>query len=93
MELEIDHLARLAQLQLSEDQHERFREQLGQIIAYVQKLDELSERLEGVEPTVHAIPLATPFREDVVGNHLSRDETFANAPEHDDTAFIVPKVV
>lgn len=47
----------------------------------------------GVEPTTHALPLTNVFREDVVGKTLSREEALANAPEHTEESFKVPKIL
>lgn len=91
MDLELHVIASLARLELSESEKSRLQDQLKAILGYVKQLDELDTT--DVPPTAQLNPLATPFREDEVGPHLSRDQTLANAPRHDGESFVVPKVV
>jgi aspartyl-tRNA(Asn)/glutamyl-tRNA(Gln) amidotransferase subunit C len=88
---EVTRIAALAHLALSEAEVERFTGQLDAILAYVAKLDELDT--SDVEPTTHAIPVSQPLREDAPHTSLDREAALANAPEHDEFAFIVPRVV
>jgi aspartyl-tRNA(Asn)/glutamyl-tRNA(Gln) amidotransferase subunit C len=85
------HVARLARLDLDDESVERFVDQLGQILDYVDTLNRVDT--EGVPPTSHAIRLINALREDEERPHLSLDDTLANAPEHDENTFIVPRVI
>jgi aspartyl-tRNA(Asn)/glutamyl-tRNA(Gln) amidotransferase subunit C len=83
--------ARLARIELSEQEIERFGDDLSAILDYVAKLDELD--LDEVEPQTHATTLAAAFREDEVDQSLTREEALTNAPATEDGHFRVPKVV
>ena len=88
---EVEHVANLARLELEEDAIQRFAGQIGDILAYVDKLKKVDTK--GVAPTSHAISLTNAFREDEVVEHLARDRSLANAPEKEDGAFVVPRVI
>ena len=85
---EVLHVARLARLELSEQEVERFAEQLSAILEAVGKVAELD--LEGVEPTAHPLDLANVWAEDEPRPSLSADEALANAPDREDDSFRVP---
>jgi aspartyl-tRNA(Asn)/glutamyl-tRNA(Gln) amidotransferase subunit C len=85
------YVADLARLNLDEAAIEKFAGQIGEILEYVDKLNEVNT--EGVKPTSHAISLTNAFREDEQGEHLDREQALANAPDKEDGNFIVPKVV
>jgi len=82
------HVARLAHLDLTEDEVEKFREQLSAILDAVSKVSELD--LEDVPPTSHPLDLVNVWRHDEPQPSLGEDEVFANAPERDDGFFRVP---
>lgn len=82
------HVARLARLELSEDEVARFQEQLSAILDAVGKVRELD--LEGVPPTSHPLALANVWAEDEPHRSLSLDDALANAPDTDDGLFRVP---
>ena len=84
-------LAELAQLRLEPDEAERMRRDLDAILEYVDKLRELDT--DGVEPTAHVLEISTPYRKDAVGGVLPVSEAIRNAPEHDESQMIVPKVI
>jgi aspartyl-tRNA(Asn)/glutamyl-tRNA(Gln) amidotransferase subunit C len=88
---EVLHVAQLARLSLKPEEIETFTRQLNDILAYVAKLQEVDT--EGVPPLAHVIPLSNAFREDEVQPGLERDETLANAPEREEGAFVVPRVI
>jgi len=88
---EVEHIAKLARLELSEKDKELFTEQLTDIVDYVEKLKELD--VEKVEPTCHVEDMTNRFREDRVGDELSREKATANAPESEAGQFRVPLVV
>jgi aspartyl-tRNA(Asn)/glutamyl-tRNA(Gln) amidotransferase subunit C len=85
---EVLHVARLARLELSDDEVERFTEQLSAILEAVAKVSELD--LSKVEPTAHPLDLVNVFAEDVPRPCLPRDEALANAPEREAGFFKVP---
>jgi aspartyl-tRNA(Asn)/glutamyl-tRNA(Gln) amidotransferase subunit C len=82
------HVARLASLDLSEDEVERLGGQLNAILEAVGKVSELD--LSDVPPTSHPLDLVNVLAEDELRPSLTLDEVFANAPERDGDAFRVP---
>ena len=88
---EVEQVARLARLHLSDDELERMREQLDAILAYVDKLRELD--VEGVEPTSHAVPMVNVMRDDEVAPSLPQDTALANAPDRAGEFFRVPRII
>jgi len=89
-EEQVRHVARLARLGLSDDEVERFREQLSAILDAVGKVGELD--LDDVEPTSHPLDVVNVFGEDEPRPSLSLDEALANAPDPEDGFFGVPAV-
>jgi len=85
------YVARLARLSLSEAEVTRMQRDLDEILGYVQKLAELDTT--GVPPTTHVLEIATPLRPDAVRDVLPVSEVVRNAPQHDESAMIVPKVL
>ena len=85
---EVVHVARLARLELGEDELERFAEQLNAILEAVGKVGELD--LEGVEPTAHPLDLVNVWAEDEPRSCLTVDEALANAPDREAGSFRVP---
>jgi aspartyl-tRNA(Asn)/glutamyl-tRNA(Gln) amidotransferase subunit C len=85
---EVLHVARLARLELAEDELERFAEQLNAILEAVGKVGELD--LEGVEPTAHPLDLVNVWAEDEPRPCLSADDALENAPEREGDSFRVP---
>ncbi len=85
------HVAKLARLNLTDEETERLRGDMENIIGFADKLNELDT--EGVVPTAHAIPMQNAFREDVVIPSYDREAILQNAPDRDEEAFVVPKVV
>ena len=88
---EVERIADLARLDLSDAEATRMTADIEAILGYVAKLEALETA--GIEPTTHAVPLATPLREDRAAPALDPDRALANAPERDGTAFVVPKVL
>ena len=88
---DVEHVARLARLALSDAELERMREQLSGILAYIDKLRALD--VEGVEPTSHAVPLVNVMRDDEVVPSLPQDEMLANAPDRVGEMFRVPRII
>ena len=85
---EVLHVARLARLELTDDEVERFREQLSAILEAVSKVSELD--LAGVPPTSHPLELVNSWDEDEPHPCLTLDEAFANAPDRDEDFFRSP---
>jgi aspartyl-tRNA(Asn)/glutamyl-tRNA(Gln) amidotransferase subunit C len=84
------HVAKLARLEIPEDQIEHVREELGAILEAVGKVSELD--LEGVEPTSHPLDLVNVWDEDEPRPSLPREDALANAPDPTEGAFRVPAV-
>ena len=85
---EVLHVARLARLELTDDEVTRFQGQLSQILDAVSKVAELD--LADVPPTSHPLEIANAWAEDVPRECLSLDDVFANAPDRDDDYFRSP---
>ena len=90
-DIDVAYVARLARLELSDDEIAAFQGQLGDIVEYVRKIGELD--LSGIEPTSHAHPVQNVFRNDETRGGLAHDDVMANAPSARDGQFIVPKIV
>ena len=88
---EVERVAQLARLSLSDDEVARMAGELDTILAYATSLNELDTA--GIEPTSHAAPRATPMRADDETSALSPELVVANAPESEGSAFVVPKVI
>jgi aspartyl-tRNA(Asn)/glutamyl-tRNA(Gln) amidotransferase subunit C len=82
------HVAKLASLDLTEDEIARLEVQLNDILEAVGKVSELD--LSDVPPTSHPLDVVNVFRPDVPGPSLPLDDAFANAPERDGDHFRVP---
>lgn len=85
------YVAELSRLEFKEDELERLTEQLGNILEYMEKLNELDT--SHIEPTFHVLELSTPLKDDVVRPCLSLDEALENAPQKEDGFFAVPKFI
>jgi len=88
---EVEKVAHLARLNLSEEELETMTSQLDTILSYVVKLDELDTT--GVPPMTHAFSEVNAFREDRVTDSLARDEALANGPCQNGEAFVVPRII
>lgn len=87
----IEYVGILAKLELSDEEKEQAKSDMGRMLDYIDKLGELDTT--GVEPMSHVFPVQNVFREDVVTNSDMREELLANAPEQKDGMFMVPKTV
>ena len=85
----IEYVGILAKLELSDEEKEQAKKDMGSMLDYIDKLNELDTT--GVEPMSHVFPVNNVFREDVVTNGDDRDNILANAPEEKDGAFVVTK--
>ena len=88
---DVEHVARLARLELSDADKERMRRELDSILSYIDKLRAVDT--EGVEPTSHAVPLTNVMREDVTRPSFPQSDMLANAPERSGDFFRVPKII
>ena len=88
---EIEKVALLGRLRLSEEELTAMTGELGRIIEYVDQLAEVNT--DGIEPMAHAVELRNVFRQDRVDDSLPRGEALANAPHHDDRGYLVPAVL
>jgi aspartyl-tRNA(Asn)/glutamyl-tRNA(Gln) amidotransferase subunit C len=88
---DIEKVALLARLQLTEDELAKMTAELAQIVGYVDQLGEVNT--DGVEPMAHAIEIANVFRDDAVAESLPREEALANAPHRDERGYLVPAVL
>ncbi|QQE74967.1 Asp-tRNA(Asn)/Glu-tRNA(Gln) amidotransferase subunit GatC [Brevibacillus composti] len=87
---EVEHVADLARLQLTEEEAERYTKDLNAILQFAAKLSELDT--SHVAPTSHATDVKNVMREDANRPSLSNEEALKNAPEHDEGQFKVPAV-
>ena len=85
----IEYVGILAKLELSDEEKEQAKKDMGSMLDYIDKLGELDT--EGVEPMSHVFPVKNVFREDVVTNGDTREELLANAPGEKDGMFTVPR--
>jgi len=88
---EVEHVANLAKLNLSEEELVRMTGQLDTILSYVEKLDELDTK--DVVPTTHAFSINNAFREDEMQESIPRDDALQNAPKDNGESFVVPKIL
>ena len=88
---EVLKIAHLARLELRPGEAETYTTQLSSILDYVEKLNRL--KVEGIEPTAHAILVPTPFRPDEAHPDGTREKSLSNAPGREDDFFKVPKVL
>ncbi len=88
---DVEHVARLARLDLGPEEKERMRRELDGILSYIDKLRALDT--EGVEPTAHAVPMTNVMREDVTRPSFPQSDMLANAPDRSGEFFRVPKII
>lgn len=87
----IEYVGILAKLELSKEEKEQAKKDMGSMLDYIDKLNELDT--SGIEPMSHVFPVHNVFREDVVANEDDRENILKNAPEQKDGSFEVPKTV
>ncbi len=90
-EEQVRKLALMARLELSDEQVATIAPQLDDIVNFVDRLMQLDT--DGVEPMVHALESNNRWADDTLGESLSRESALANAPNHDETCFLVPPVL
>jgi aspartyl-tRNA(Asn)/glutamyl-tRNA(Gln) amidotransferase subunit C len=89
--LDVRDVARLARIELTDEEAETYQSQLGSVLEYVEQLGKLD--LTGVEPTAHANPVFNVFREDAAHHGLERKAVLANAPHSANNLVVVTKVI
>ena len=87
----VDHVARLARLDLSDDAKTKMQAELSDILTHAEKIQSLD--LGDVEPTSHPISLTNVMRDDTTRPSLSQTEALSNAPEAEDGRFKVPRII
>ena len=90
VEIDIDHVARLARVQLTDEEKSRMRDQLAVILEHAAKVGAVAA--DDVPPTASPIPQVNVFRDDDPEPSLSHDAALANAPASTDERFLVPKI-
>ncbi|MFP4697920.1 MAG: Asp-tRNA(Asn)/Glu-tRNA(Gln) amidotransferase subunit GatC [Eubacteriales bacterium] len=88
---QVEHVANLARLNLTEEEKKQMTKDLEDIIGFADQLNELD--IEKVKPTAHVIPIQNVFREDKARDSLERNELLKNAPNKQNGCFSVPKIV
>ncbi len=87
---DVEHVAKLARLELTEDEKIKFSKQLSDVLGYVEQMNEVDTT--GVEPMSHAISFSNVMREDVEYYEQTREELMQNAPDREGDFFKVPKI-
>lgn len=85
----IEYVGILSKLELSEEEKEQAKKDMGSMLDYIDKLNELDTT--GIEPMSHVFPVQNVFREDVVTNGDESEKTLKNAPGEKDNMFMVPR--
>jgi aspartyl-tRNA(Asn)/glutamyl-tRNA(Gln) amidotransferase subunit C len=88
---DVEHIAKLARLEFSQEEKEKFTRQFNEILAYMEKLNTLDT--SNVQPLSHVIELSNVFREDVAKPGLTTEQALQNAPAKTEKFFKVPKVI
>jgi aspartyl-tRNA(Asn)/glutamyl-tRNA(Gln) amidotransferase subunit C len=91
VEIDVKYVAHLARIALTPDEEKKLATQLGGILGYIEKLNELD--VTGIEPTAHAVPLVNVTRPDKACPSLPHDDALRNAPAPANGLFMVPKIV
>jgi aspartyl-tRNA(Asn)/glutamyl-tRNA(Gln) amidotransferase subunit C len=90
-ELDVGYVARLARINLTEDEENAFQKQLNDVLKYVEKLRQAD--VSHVEAAAHTLPIFNVFREDAASEWFTAEEALSNAPRKANDLFVVPKVV
>jgi len=88
---DVEHVARLARLELTEEEKVLYTEELNAVLGFMDTLNQLDT--SDVPPTSHVLDIKNVFREDVVGPSMEPEEVVANAPAAKDNQFRVPKIM
>ncbi|MCQ2789199.1 MAG: Asp-tRNA(Asn)/Glu-tRNA(Gln) amidotransferase subunit GatC [bacterium] len=87
---DVEHVAKLARLELTEEEKEKFTRQLGDVLKYVEQMNEVDTT--DVKPMAHAFDVVNVMREDKVVYEQTKEELMKNAPDVEDGFFKVPKI-
>ena len=87
----VKHVEKLCRLRLTDEEQKKFTEQLNQILAYMDKLNELNT--ENVEPTSHVAALKNILRKDTIIKSMDIENVLSNAPDKDSKCFKVPAII
>ena len=90
-QLDVDYVANLARIELTEEEKKKFSSQLGDVLKYFEKLNAVD--VDGVEPMAHAFPRQNVWDEDRPRTGFSAEEALLNAPEKRQDQVVVPKVI
>ena len=88
---EVKHIAKLAKLSLSDEEIQKYSEELGQIAEFMEQLNEVD--ISGVAPTAHVVDKTNVFRKDEMTGSYPREQILKNAPSKEAGCISVPKVV
>lgn len=88
---DVEHVANLARLELSDAEKAQFTDQLNAILKYAEKLNELNT--DDIEPTSHVLPITNVMRDDVRKESLPIEKVLLNAPDEEDDQIKVPAVL
>ena len=87
---DVKHVARLAELEFSDEQISKITPQLDKILEHVARISIVDT--EGVQSTSHAVEIKNVFRDDIADDSISQEEALKNAPEEKDSGFSVPRI-
>ena len=90
-ELNVSYVARLARINLTQDEAKIFQKQLDDVLKYVEKLGEVN--VTGLDAAAHALPVFNVFRDDAPRDWFTAEQALSNAPRQANGLFVVPKVV
>jgi len=90
-DLDVAYVARLARINLTEDEAKIFQKQLDDVLKYVEKLRQVD--VTGVDVVAHALSISNVFRDDAPRDWFTAEEALTNAPRQANGLFVVPKVV
>ena len=91
VEIDIKYVGHLARLALTPEEEQKMAAQLGDVLGYIEKLNEVD--VTGVEPTAHAFPMSNVTRPDEIRPSMNHEDALRNAPAQANGLFIVPKIV
>ena len=90
-DLDVAYVARLARINLTEEEAKVFQKQLDDVLKYVEKLRQLD--VTGIDTAAHALPITNVFRDDAPRDWFTAEQALTNAPRQANGLFVVPKVV
>jgi aspartyl-tRNA(Asn)/glutamyl-tRNA(Gln) amidotransferase subunit C len=91
MRIDVAHIARLARLDLSEDEQTLYASQLGKVLEHIEQLNSLDTT--NVQPTSHVLEISNVFREDKERPSQSHDDALGNAPDRSGNFYRVPRII